>query len=158
TIGSQPTLARISRVFVEALVPVSASAALIARSLQLNFDNGVAEVHVPGLSLPNAAFVGEAAAIPVQSGTLLADAVLAPYKLALLVTLTREMMEGSNAEALVRATLLSNVGPSLDNAFFNANAGVPAVSPPGLLYGITPITGTAGGGLNAMAKDIADLA
>jgi hypothetical protein len=143
--------------FAEALVPVSASAALIARSLQLEFDHN-AEIRVPGLTLPHAAFIGEGAAIPVVQGTSAIDAVLDPYKLMTIVHLTGETLRSSNAEAMVRAALLANVGPSLDAAMFNTNAGVAGVSPPGLLQGVAALTPVAGGGIAAMSEDIVALA
>jgi hypothetical protein len=157
TLAGTPALQQIALAFAEALVPASASAALIARSLQLEFDHN-AEIRVPGLALPHAAFIGEGAAIPVVQGTSTIDAVLDPYKLMTIVHLTGETLRSSNAEAIVRATLLANVGPSLDAAMFNANAGVAGVSPPGLLHGVAGLTPVAGGGIAAMTEDIAALA
>jgi hypothetical protein len=156
-IGSSPILNRIAYAFLENLIPVSASAALIARSLRLQFD-GAAQISIFGLTMPNAAFVAERAAIPVVQGTSALITVLTPYKLAVLITLTGEMMRNTNAENLVHDALLANVGISLDAAMFNNNAGVPNLSPPGLLNGVTPLTATAGGGLAAMAADIGALA
>jgi hypothetical protein len=63
------------------------------------------------------------------------------------------MMRNTNAEALVRAALLANVGPSLDAAMFSNAAGVPGVSPPGILNGVTALT--AG---STMVEDIGALA
>ena len=61
-------LALVAVKFVASLTPVSAAAAVISRSLQLSFD-GAAQITVPALSLPNAAFISEGAAIPVVMGT-----------------------------------------------------------------------------------------
>jgi hypothetical protein len=157
TLAGTPGLQGIALAFVDALVPVSASAALIARSLQLTFD-GNAEIRIPGLSMPNAVFLGEGAAIPVAQGTSTIDAVLTPYKLMVICHFTNELLLSSNAEAMTRAVLLANVGPSLDLAMFHNLAGVAGVSPPGLLYGVTPITAATGGGWDAMTADIAALA
>jgi hypothetical protein len=157
TLASTPGLQGIALAFVDALVPVSASAALIARSLQLQWDHN-AEIRVPGLSLPHATFVGEGQPVSVMKGTSSIDAVLTPYKLMVLCHFTNELLQSSNAEALVRSVLLSNVGPSLDAAMFSAAAGVAGASPPGLLHGLTPLAATAGGDLSAMGTDIANLA
>ena len=67
-------------------------------------------------------------------------------------------MRSSNAETMVRAAMLANVGPSLDAAMFNTNAAVPGISPAGILHGVSPLTATAGGTLSAMVTDIAALA
>jgi hypothetical protein len=101
TLAGTPALQQIALAFAEALVPASASAALIARSLQLEFDHN-AKIRVPGLTLPHAAFIGEGAAIPVVQGTSAIDAVLDPYKLGVIVELTSEMMRSTNAEVWVR--------------------------------------------------------
>ena len=157
TLAGTPALQNIALAFVEALQPVSAASALIARSLQLQWDNN-AEIRIPNLTVPQADWVAEGGPIPVQQQLATTSAALDPYKLAVLITLTGEMMRSSNAEAMVRATLLANVGPSLDAKMFNANAGVPGLSPPGLLHGVAAITGTAGGGLDAISADVAALA
>jgi hypothetical protein len=157
TLAGTPALQGIALAFVDALVPVSASAALIARSLQLTFD-GNAEVRIPSLAMPNATFLGEGSMIPVVEGTTAIDAVLKPYKLMTICEFTNELLSNSNAETLTRAVLLANVGPSLDLAMFNANAGVAGVSPPGLLNGIAPIPSATGSGWDVMASDIAALA
>jgi hypothetical protein len=108
--------------------------------------------------MPDAAFVGEGSPISVSQGTSSVNAVLTPYKLATLIALTGEMMRNSNAEQLIRAALVAAVGPSLDAAMLNANPGSAGVSPPGILNGVTAITSTPGGGLNALVGDVRALA
>jgi Phage capsid family len=150
-------LARVAYAFVASLVPVSAAAALIARSLQLNFD-GAAAISVPSLALPLADFVGQDKPIPAVQGTSGAI-TLHPFKLATIVELTGEMMRNSNSEAVVRQVLADNVGPSLDAAMFSTAAAVVDVRPPGLLNGIaglTPSTGT--NKAEALVDDVAALA
>jgi hypothetical protein len=61
---------------------------------------------------------------------------LEPHKFAVATTLTREMIEASNAEVIVRATLAHAATLGLDAALFSANAGT-ADAPAGLLNGIT---------------------
>jgi hypothetical protein len=104
TLAGTQALAQIAWQFVASLVPVSAAAAVLARSLQLAFD-GAAQLNVPGLTLPYAAWVPEASAIPVDQGTSTPGATVTPAKLALLVPLTRETIDHSNAEQMVRQVL-----------------------------------------------------
>ena len=73
--AGNPELARIAVAYLEALVPVSAAADLLARGIGLNFD-GAAQISVPGLSIPNADFVGESQPIPVQMAPTSAGAQL----------------------------------------------------------------------------------
>lgn len=157
TLAGNPVLQQIVLSFVAALVPVSASAALISRSLQLQWDRA-AQIKVPSLHVPNAVFLGEGTMIPIVQGTSAIDAVLTPFKMGVGVEFTGEVLRSTNAEAMVRAALLNNVGPSLDAAMFSNAAGVAGTSPPGILNGVSAITGTAGGGGAAMVSDVAALA
>jgi hypothetical protein len=152
-ISDAPSLAQLTYRFVEALAPTSASAAVISQSLQLSFD-GAAQISVPGLTIPAAAWVGEGAPIPVQMGTSSATAQLVPYKLAVIVALSNEMLIHSNAEAMIRMVLLENLGPTLDSLLFSNTAGVAGKSPPGILYNITPITASTSTGIDALVADI----
>jgi len=117
TLANTPALQGIALALVDALIPVSASAALIARSLRLQWDNN-AQVKVPNLTVPPAAWLGEGTMIPVLQGTSTTSATLTPFKLATLVELTSEQMRSSNAEAMIRAALLNAIGPALDAAMF----------------------------------------
>jgi hypothetical protein len=142
--------------FLPSLVPVSAAAAILDQSMQFSFD-GAASISVPALSLPTAGWIGEGQAIPVLAGTSTANISMTPFKLAAIVVLTREMVEGSDAEAVMTQVLRENVGASLDAAFFNANAASAGVSPAGILNGATSVT-PAAAGLGDMAADLAGLA
>lgn len=151
-------LAHVAYAFLATLIPVSASAALISRSLQLTFD-GAASISVPSLALPLADFAGQGKPIPAVQGTS-AAILLEPHKLSVITALTGEMIRNSNSEAVVRQVLLDNVGPSLDAAMFSAAAAVADVRPPGLLNGIAPLTPAASGPgkFESMVDDIATLA
>jgi hypothetical protein len=138
--------------FVASLVPVSAAAAVIARSLRLAFD-GAAQIGVPALTLPAAQWIGEGHPIPVSQGTTSPGAVIVPHKLAVLIALTGEMIRHTNAEALVRQVLIEAVGATLDLAMFSTAAEVPGLRPAGILAGVSALT-SAGG----MVKDIAQIA
>jgi hypothetical protein len=158
TTTNTATLAHIAVSFLAALVPFSASAALIDRSLKLSF-NGAASISMPTLTLPLADFVGQGKPIPVVQGTSASGVTLEPHKLPTSVVLTSEMMRSSNSEAIVRQILLGDVGPSLDAAMFSTAAAVADVRPPGLLNGITALTPAAAGATKAetLVTDVATL-
>ena len=73
-----------------------------------------------------------ASPIPVRQLPVSAGAVLQPRKFATIVSLTRETITSSNAEALVRAVLVDAVAAALDSALFSTTAG-DANRPAGLL-------------------------
>jgi hypothetical protein len=143
TLAGNPALARVSVAFLEALVPISAGADLLNRGIGLNF-NGAASISVPGIAIPTASFVGEGKPIPVVQSTTSAGPSLTPFKLAVIATLTGEMMRNTNAETLVRQVLVESTGPALDSALFSANAAT-TDHPAGLLNGIAALTPTAAG-------------
>jgi hypothetical protein len=122
--------------------------------MQLRFD-GTGSISLPTLTTAAASFVGEGRSVPVkmlQSGP---GMKLEPHKLAMLVALTREMVESSNAEAIIRASLVEGAAQGLDAALFNANAAT-ADAPAGLLNGLAPLAPSTATPLgDAMAVDLA---
>ncbi|MCK1382491.1 hypothetical protein IVB33_39880, partial [Bradyrhizobium sp. 24] len=77
----------------------------------------------------------------------------------MIVTLTGEMIRGSNAEAIVRQALIETAAPTLDLAMFTADAGVPGVMPAGILNGIAPLPPSAATSpYDATVADIAAIA
>jgi len=143
TLAGTPALAQVAVALLEALVPVSAGADLLARGLALRFD-GAAQVSVPNIAVPVADFVGEGAPIPVVQAPTSADATLLPHKLAVITLLSGEMMRNTNAEALVRQVLIESTGPAIDKVLFSANPAA-ADRPAGLLNGIAALTPAAAG-------------
>jgi hypothetical protein len=142
TIAGTPALAHVAVAFLEALVPTSAGADLLARGIGLNFD-GAAQLNCPGIALPTGGFVAEGAPIPVVTAPTSPGATLVPHKLAVITSLTGEMMRNTNAETMVRQVLIESCGPAIDKQLFSANAA--GAGPAGLLNGIaalTPATGT----------------
>jgi hypothetical protein len=141
-----------------ALGPASAGSELLRRSTVLSLER-YASVTVPALvaSATNASFIGEAGAIPIRVLDTSKSVKLSPKKMATGFSLTREIIQSSNAEALVRMVLVNSLALSLDSVLFGTAAGT-AAAPPGLLYGVTPITATAGGGVNALTTDLGLLA
>jgi hypothetical protein len=120
---------------VSALGPYSAGAVLLGDALTLSWD-GAGAIGVPGFvaSANYASFVAEGDPIPVrQFATASKD--LLPHKLASIAVLTREMMESSNAEALIGDTLIRSAGLALDAVLFGS-AAASAAAPAGLRNGI----------------------
>jgi hypothetical protein len=136
------------------IASVSAAAALIQRGLQLDFA-GFAQIKVPG-RLVDATDAGtwtsEGQPIPVRSQRITAGATLVPRKLTVNTSFTNEMVRQSNIEAISRALLTESCALALDKALFS-NAAANG-QPAGILNGLTAITPTAGGGINALIGDM----
>jgi hypothetical protein len=143
--------------FIESLSGISAGAELLGMGLQLAFD-GNGTISVPGFSVDasSAAFIGEAQPIPTKMLTA-AAATLDPSKIATIAALSREMVESSNAQALVEDALSRAVALALDAALFDANSAVADTRPAGLRNGIAGLTPTSGGGPNALLGDLDNL-
>jgi hypothetical protein len=138
--------------------PASCGAALLRRGTVLSW-GGANKISIPGISTASASFasfVGQGAPIPTRQMTTTAGVSLTPAKFATIFALTREMVESSNAEALVRLVMADSLSVALDAALFSNVAGS-ATQPAGLLYNITPIGAATGGGAAAMTKDFAAL-
>jgi hypothetical protein len=84
---------------------------------------------------------------------------LNPHKLAVISTLTGEMIRYSNAEAMVRQVLIESTGPAIDKVLFSANAAA-SDRPAGLLNGITALNpeGIVGTKAETMIDDLQALA
>jgi hypothetical protein len=136
--GWAQELAHVVTIFLPSLAPLSAGSALLARGLQLSFDGALA-IKLPLIAQGQASFVGEQKPIPVVQFATSAGVTLTPFKLASIATLTREMLDSSNAETIVRQTLSESVANGLDAALFSASAGT-TDHPPGLLNGVTATT------------------
>jgi hypothetical protein len=136
------------------LIPQSAGADLLGRGLQLSLD-GVGAIQLPTIAQKPASFIGEGKPIPVVQYAVAAGPQLTPSKLALITSLTREIIDSSNAEAIVRAALSESAALGLDAVLFSANAAT-ADAPAGLLNGVAPIAAsTATLRAEALAQDIA---
>jgi hypothetical protein len=159
TISGIAALARIILPdFVAAMAPVSAAAALVDAGLQFTFDSA-AYISVPSFAaIPTGvAYCGEAQPIPVQQFQTATPPPLTPKKLASIVVLTEELLEASNAEAMVRDVLLRSVGLAVDRYLFS-NAAATVNQPSGLLNGVasTPPSGLQG--IEGMVVDMSKLA
>jgi hypothetical protein len=98
---------------LSALGSTSAGGTLLGRGLQLDFGRAAA-ISIPSLiaDANHGAFVGEGAPIPVYALAIGTPTLLAPHKLASLWSLTREMTEPNNAEALTSECMRRSLGLS----------------------------------------------
>jgi hypothetical protein len=143
---------------IEALGVVSAAADVMQAGLVLDWD-GAATITAPGFvtSANNASFVAEGAPIPVRQLSA-PPASMTPTKLASLAVLTREMMESSNAEALIADALVGACGLALDAVFFGTAAAIANTQPAGIRSGIAALTASNSTDLaEAFAADLATL-
>jgi hypothetical protein len=124
---------------LDALGPASAGAELLRRGLVLSFD-GAGSISAPGFvaEFGNAGWVAEGNPIPVRALSAI-PAILNPHKLGAIAVLTREMLESSNAEALIEDALVRAAGRMLDEVLFDANP-EDAARPRGLRNGIAAST------------------
>jgi hypothetical protein len=100
---------------VQSITSTSAAADVIDRALKLNMD-GIAEYRVPGRPLTAAEagqWVAEGMAAPVRMLSFSNAALLHPHKLQVNTAYTREMVEHSNIEAVIRQTLGEATGLAL---------------------------------------------
>jgi hypothetical protein len=126
-------------------------------ALLLNWDNA-GSIAVPAFvaSATNGGFVAEGDPIPVRQFANTA-AILQPYKVASISALSREMIESSNAEALITDALVRSAALAIDAAFFDATA-ANAARPAGILNGIAATGASNNAELSeAFADDMEDL-
>jgi hypothetical protein len=124
---------------LDGMGPSAAGARLLLLSLLLTFDRKEyisAPSFVAGAG--NAGFVAEGAPVPVRQLAATA-ALLQPCHLGAIGVLTREMIESSNAEALVGDVLMRSASLALDAALFGSGAAT-AAAPAGLLNGVAALT------------------
>jgi hypothetical protein len=124
---------------VNALGAAAGAADVMRAALLVNW-NGAGIISAPGFvsSSSNSSFVQEGNPIPVRQ-LASAPAQLTPFKLATIAVLSREMIENSNAEALIADALVRSTGLALDAVFFG-NAAASAAQPAGLRNGISTST------------------
>jgi len=141
---------------VQDAASISAGPNIIARGLSLDLGR-LYQLSVPSRPLTSAdgaQFIAEAGAIPVKSWNFTASA-LHPYALKTITTYTRKLSESSSIEAAVRQTLAESFGLGIDARMLGSAAA--SASAPAGLFQSAPLTGTAGGGINAMLGDIKQL-
>lgn len=141
---------------MELLMPQAIFTRLSAKGLTLNFGRA-GKIIIPTRSrTPTIAgsFVGEGQAIPVRQGAFTTQ-TLVPKKLAVITSWTREMADHSipAIEGVLREAIQQDTSVAIDTVLLDSNAAT-AVRPAGLLSGVSAITATAAGGINAFIGDI----
>jgi hypothetical protein len=120
----------------EALAAATSAVEVMQAGLVVGWD-GYGAITVPALaaSAGNGGFVAEGSPIPVRQFSS-ASTQLNPYKVASISVLSREMMESSNAEALISDALVKSAALAIDAAFFD-NVASSAGRPAGIRNGIS---------------------
>jgi HK97 family phage major capsid protein len=144
---------------MDLLYPLSVLPRIAARGTSLTFDRA-GRIAIPTrLATPTIAgsFVGEGMPIPVRMGQFAAQ-VLTPKKLGVITTWSKEAGDHSipALEGLLRDAMQEDTAIAIDSVLLDANPAT-AIRPPGIFNGVTPITATAGGGINAMIGDFKNL-
>jgi hypothetical protein len=143
---------------LDALGAASGAADVLQRSLVLEW-NGAGAISAPTFvaAAGNSGFVKEGDPIPVRQLSA-APVSLAPFKLATIAALTRELAEGSNAEAAISDALIRSTGLALDAVFFGSGAAT-AAQPAGIRNGIATSTASVSTDpFGAFFEDMATLA
>src|SRR5262249_22871910 len=145
------------RDLLASLGPASAGGQLLQLGSVLEW-NGAAKITVPGVtaSAANASFVGQGTGIPVRQLNVSAGVSLEPHKFATIFALTREQIEASHAEQIVRLVMADSLAAAFDAALFS-NAAGSSTLPPGLLNGISGISPATGGSSVALLQDLGKL-
>jgi hypothetical protein len=148
--------ATVTLAFLESLKPMSAAAQLIGQSLRLDLGNA-ASLKLPAIDAGSAGWTAEGQPIRVVKMISSSGPTLVPRKLASIIELTREMMESSSIEDIVRTALVDSTAPALDASMFSS-AAADTTRPAGILVGATVVTPSAGTiASEAMADDLAAL-
>jgi hypothetical protein len=146
---------------IPSIAPQSLYSRLAPRGLRLDF-TGVGTLRLPAKNTGGGSlggdFVAENAPIPIRQMSL-SPVDLSAKKLAVISAYSAELAERSapSIEAVVRQAIADDTGLVLDTRMLDANAAT-AARPAGLLFGVTPLTATTGGGTAALAGDLGALA
>lgn len=134
-----------------------AFAGIAAGAMPLSFNRDAAVV-VPGVSAgaTGISFIAQASPFPIRQ-LVFSGPTLTPMKIALGFGLTREMIESSNAVPFVDAAVRESVAVGLDTLFLD-NVAASTTRPAGLRNGATSVSAATGGGVGALAVDLAALA
>lgn len=129
----------------------SAAAELIRRGTLIRLA-GFGAVDVPVITAPMtaASWVSESGAIPLRAQAF-GTVSLLPKKMAVLLVLSREMSQYSDADRIFDTLLRETAAVSLDSAYF-ATTAASGSAHEGLLNGLTPLAGSA-----SMITDISKL-
>ena len=144
--------------FLHALAPQSAASRLFEHCLTLDFS--VAHqflIPYPSL-LPVPIFIAEGQPMPMVQASL-GSAIVGPTRKILLgsaVSNELEFCTPENASVIIGRILSDHAARNFDHYVFD-DVAADDTRPAGLLNGVTPLPPTAGGGSNAMTKDVANI-
>lgn len=158
TAADATALASVTGDFIAGLAPLSAGARLVAGGARVNLAEG-AQVSLPMRTNPAVplAWVGEGGAIPVRSFGLSKVTVGPVKKAAVIAVHSRELAKQASAETIFATLLRQDAAVSFDSALFAATDATDD-APAGLLFGVAPLTATAGADNAAMEADLINLA
>jgi len=143
-----------------ALAPMSASARLFVRCLQIDLA-GISKVRVPYAAVaPQPGFIAEGGSAPVSQFSLAGVEVGPARKILIMAAVTGELEKATRetASTIVGNALANAVAKTVDAAAFD-DVAADTTRPAGLLYNVTPLTAAATGTIAEMiAADIAALA
>jgi hypothetical protein len=143
---------------IEDIVSMSAFGKLMQIGA-LNVDLGrFASMVVPGRSITSAdagQWVAEGAPAPARQLHIIGP-TLHHKKLEVIVTMTREMIDASNIEDVVRVLISEAASMALDAAIFSTSAATTA-QPAGILNGLTPLTPSTATGFDGCGEDLGTL-
>jgi Phage capsid family len=145
---------------VVGLAPQSAAAALIARGLSVNLA-GRSGMTVPSKVVTAAdagTFVKEGEPIPVRNLNI-GGPLVEPFRIAAISAFSNVLGERavSDVEAIIKQCLSEAAALALDAGLLSNAAAVADTRPAGILNGVSPLTATTGGGVNALVGDIKQL-
>jgi HK97 family phage major capsid protein len=141
----------------QTLMPNSIWPQLAAAGTSMNF-GGAHSILIPQLNVgmtSGGAWVGEGGVIPLVQGAFTSKRLFR-YKLAGIIPITKELQRTSDPDAVaaMREMLRQFLSNLLDSCLIDTSPEVAGVRPAGLLNGVTPIAGTAGGGYGALQGDL----
>jgi hypothetical protein len=142
---------------VPLLGPLSAVGNIFKRCLNLSF-GGASAINVADVTASGAgvSFITQGSPFPIRQLSFVSEQ-LTPRKIALGTVATRELVEGSDAEAVLSRVLVADLSLGLESVLFDATAS-DATRPAGLKYGIAALTADTGTDVTAMFNDLAALA
>lgn len=142
---------------VSVIGPMTAFGRLASAAVPINFENN-SGVLVPTITASGTgvAFLASAAPMPVKQFSF-GGPTLTVKKVGFAVGLTRELVEGSNAETLVKQVMSETGSLGIETLLFDAVA-ADTIRPAGIRQGVAATAATSGGGETAMRADLAALA
>jgi hypothetical protein len=140
------------------LLPASVLVQLRNMGLAYEFVGGASVVRVPFYgAAPSGSFTTEGAPIAVPA-MVFSSISLRTKKCASIIAITRELLQGgpANVETSLRELLAADIGLAVDSILLGNGAATTA-QPQGLLFGLTTLGATAGGGAVALLGDLKKL-